>query len=222
MTLDQLKSRIATFYTQLKTVYWPRLLIWLEGHSPRNLFLRALLLGLLISVPWQCSRLLYQHYFSDDQTVNNVESPALSSPELNSGSITGMPRPGARRPVAQAPVLNETAPEPSPEQTATAPAEPVITAKPSSDREASVVQRVAPEYPASAVRKNESGTTLIRVELEASGEVKKVRIAQSSGSRALDRAAREAVSNWQFAAKIENGVAVESELLVPVDFKLGQ
>ncbi len=222
MTLDQLKSRTSTLYAQIKTVHWPRLLIWLEGHSPRNLFLRALLVGLLISVPWQCSRLLYQHYFSDDETVNSVESPALSSPELNSGSITGMPRPGARRPVAQAQVLNETTPEPSPEQTTTAPAELAPSTKPASDLEARVLQRVAPEYPTSAMRKNESGTVLVRVELEASGEVKKVRIAQSSGSRALDRAAREAVSNWQFAAKIENGVAVESELLVPVDFKLGQ
>lgn len=223
MTLERLKLLATAHYAQLKTVYWPRLLLWLESHSPRHLFVRALLLGLLISVPWQCTRMLYQHYFSDDEAVNNVESPALNSPELHSGSITGMPRPGARRPVEIiVPVIDEAVPEEQQEQVATVQAEPVQATKSSTDREASVLQRTAPEYPASAIRKNESGTVLIRVEIEASGAVKKVRVAQSSGSRALDRSAREAVSNWQFAAKIENGVTVSSELIVPVDFKLGQ
>lgn len=221
MNLERLKSLALEQRIRLRTVYWPRLLQWLESHSPRNLFLRALLIGLLISVPWQCSRLVYQHYFNGDTKDSTVESTSLTSPEPNSGSITGMPRPGARRPAiaeSETPLVSaEPSSEPAPAEPETAP-----SVKADNNREASVTQRIAPEYPASSIRKNESGTVMIRVDIDASGAVKKVQVAQGSGSRALDRAAREAVSNWQFSPKLVNGEAVESELLIPVDFKLDQ
>lgn len=221
MNLERLKALALEQRIQLRTVYWPRFMQWLESHSPRNLFLRALLIGLLISVPWQCSRLIYQHYFNGDTADSTVESTALTSPEPSSGSVTGMPRPGARRPVIAAPVAPSASAEPVTEPAAADP-EAVPSIKTDNNREASVTQRMAPEYPASSLRKNESGTVMIRAEIDAVGSVKKVSVAQSSGSRALDKAAREAVSNWQFSPKLVNGEAVESELLIPVDFKLDQ
>jgi protein TonB len=221
MNLERLKSQALEQWIRLRTVYWPRLLLWLESHSPRNLFLRALLIGLLISVPWQCSRLIYQHYFNGDTADSTVESTSLTSPEPSSGSITGMPRPGARRPVIAASETPLASAEPSAEPNPVEPEAPP-SVKVDNNREASVSQRIAPEYPAGSIRKNETGTVMIRVEIDASGSVKKVQIAQGSGSRALDRAAREAVLNWQFTPKLVNGEAVESELLIPVDFKLDQ
>ena len=61
----------------------------------------------------------------------------------------------------------------------------------------------------------------MNVQLDAKGHPDQVRIEKSSGSRDLDRAAREAVMQWKFSPKIENGTPVASELLIPVEFKLG-
>ena len=62
---------------------------------------------------------------------------------------------------------------------------------------------------------------MIRVRINAAGEPVETKIEQSSGFRNLDRAARQAVMRWTYAPKIANGTAVETEILVPVDFKIG-
>ncbi len=90
------------------------------------------------------------------------------------------------------------------------------------DHEASVLHRVAPKYPVSALRNNSSGTVTVGIQVDADGKPNKVWIEKSSGSRDLDRAAREAVMQWQFSPKIKNGSPVSSELLIPVKFKLGE
>lgn len=75
-------------------------------------------------------------------------------------------------------------------------------------------------YPRDALRNHEQGTVLLRVLVAADGKVQSVEIEQGSGSRSLDRAAREAVLRWQFAPAMRNGVAHGGWALVPITFNL--
>lgn len=101
-----------------------------------------------------------------------------------------------------------------------APSEPVEPASPAADRAAEPLARVQPEYPRDALRLREEGTVLLRVEVDAQGNATSVEIESSSRSRTLDRAAREAVSQWTFRPAIEGGRPVASTVTVPVDFRV--
>lgn len=220
MTLESLKQQCQDLAQRVRHHEWPRLVHWLETHSPRSLFLRALLIGLLLSVPWQCSRWVYHAYFSADENAATESSGPLSAPGSLSGSITDMPNPKARRalpPQAEQTQSGSVADNTQPTVENRTAAKPAV-----GDHEASVLHRVAPKYPVSALRNNDSGTVTVSIQVDADGKPDKVRIEKSSGSRDLDRAAREAVLQWQFSPKVENGSPVSSELLIPVEFKLGE
>lgn len=98
--------------------------------------------------------------------------------------------------------------------------DPVEPAERPADRAAEPLARVQPEYPRDALRLREEGTVLLRVEVDAQGNAASVEIEGSSRSRTLDRAAREAVSQWTFRPAIEGGRPVPSTVTVPVDFKV--
>ena len=219
MNLDTLKAESGRLIERLRDTHWPRLVAWLEDRSPRRLFLKALLAGLLVSVPWQCSRVLYDAYFSEDERPVATADGPLSAPSVSGGSVTGMPGPKARRVEAPA---SETATtdlsgSAAGAQSTTAGDAPVAA---NPDREAAVLQRVAPEYPASALRDGRSGTVVLKVRIDADGNPGDIEIEKSSGTRTLDRAARDAVRQWRFSPKTVGGNPVASELSVPVDFKL--
>jgi len=76
-----------------------------------------------------------------------------------------------------------------------------------------------PRYPAGALRRGESGTVMVRVEVDASGMPAGVALVQRSGSRDLDRAAMEAVRGWRFQPAQRDGRAVAGSLVIPVDFR---
>lgn len=79
----------------------------------------------------------------------------------------------------------------------------------------------APAYPSSALRAQEQGTVLLEVLVDVDGRPIEVKVSRSSGSRALDLAARKQVlANWTFRPATRNGVAVEAIGIVPVEFKL--
>lgn len=88
------------------------------------------------------------------------------------------------------------------------------------DRPATPLARVQPSYPAAALRSREEGTVLLRVEVDAGGNPTSVDVERSSRSRDLDRAARDAVSQWTFQPAVENGQPVASTVTVPVDFRV--
>ncbi len=218
MTFDRLKQRLNPLIGRVRDDYWPRLRQDVSVREPRSLFLRALLLGLLISVPWQCTRIVYNAVFTGDEsqsTENNQQLPAPGSVS----TVTGMPNPKARRPPAQmvapAAPAAESDSSPAPEQTA------LQTVAVTADQQAHVIERKALDYPIESLRNDESGSVMIRVRISAAGEPVNAEIEQSSGFRNLDRAARQAAMRWRYAPKIENGIAVETEILVPVDFKIG-
>lgn len=80
-------------------------------------------------------------------------------------------------------------------------------------------QRVAPRYPRQALRNGDQGTVLLAVTLDRSGFPRKVDVAASSRSRALDRAAVEAVRQWRFAPARADEPDLRG-LEVPIDFRL--
>lgn len=77
-----------------------------------------------------------------------------------------------------------------------------------------------PEYPREALRRDQSGRVLLRVDVAADGTASNVDFVQRSGSAELDRAAMNAVRKWQFSPARRNGKAVASRVNVPVDFVL--
>jgi protein TonB len=77
-----------------------------------------------------------------------------------------------------------------------------------------------PSYPAEAARRGEAGTVVLTLHIAADGTVSAVEIAESSGSAALDRAARAALARWRFRPARRDGIAVSSEFSMRVTFEL--
>ncbi|MEG2805792.1 TonB family protein [Stenotrophomonas sp.] len=78
-----------------------------------------------------------------------------------------------------------------------------------------------PAYPIAALRNHEQGTVLLRVRVETDGSASSVVIERSSGSRALDTAARQQVlRHWRFVPAKVDGQLVPADGLVPVSFSL--
>jgi TonB family protein len=77
-----------------------------------------------------------------------------------------------------------------------------------------------PIYPIDAARKNEHGTVGLRMNVDSEGNVTKVDVLKSSGSRALDRAARERLASWHFKPASRDGVAVPDVVEIEINFLL--
>jgi periplasmic protein TonB len=78
----------------------------------------------------------------------------------------------------------------------------------------------APRYPQSAIDAKSEGDVLLRVLVNAEGEVEQVEVETSSGHQALDEAAMTAVRKWKFNAASNGYAAVPSWIGVPVSFSL--
>jgi protein TonB len=81
-------------------------------------------------------------------------------------------------------------------------------------------QSPPPTYPQAALRRGETGTVTVRIQVDAQGNPGGVALIQRSGSRDLDRAAMEAVRKWRFQPAIESGEAVAGTVDIPVEFNL--
>jgi protein TonB len=75
-------------------------------------------------------------------------------------------------------------------------------------------------YPRVAVLNREQGTVMLKVFVGVDGRPQQVEIEHSSGSRALDVAARDAVKRWTFKPGMRGGAAYAAWALVPVTFTL--
>jgi protein TonB len=78
----------------------------------------------------------------------------------------------------------------------------------------------APDYPLAARRRGQEGVVTLRVHVAADGTCGAVEVEISCGHAALDEAAVTAVRKWKFDPALADGVAVASELLVPIRFVL--
>ncbi|MGW8127305.1 MAG: energy transducer TonB [Stenotrophomonas sp.] len=102
------------------------------------------------------------------------------------------------------------------------PAAPPVAAAPSDRPVPLPGQSPPPSYPPAALRRGESGTVVVRVDVDASGMPLDARIIQRSGSRDLDRAALEAVRGWRFQPAQSNGQPMAGSLEIPIDFQPAQ
>jgi protein TonB len=82
------------------------------------------------------------------------------------------------------------------------------------------LRRPQVRYPVHAKRARVQGTVYLRVLIGPEGEPREVLIDRSSGHKALDEAAREAVLKSQFRPYRENGVGRVAVAIVPVEFSL--
>ena len=79
----------------------------------------------------------------------------------------------------------------------------------------------APDYPRMALRRGITGTVLLQVLVGVDGNPLEVTIAQSSGNRELDEAARaQVLRRWSFQPATKNGQAVQAIGMVPIEFAL--
>lgn len=81
-------------------------------------------------------------------------------------------------------------------------------------------RRVRPVYPVGARDQGQEGTVTLRVSVDEDGLVSGVEIAQSSGVRALDRAALQAVRRWEYDPAFRDGGAVPGVTTERVVFRL--
>ena len=77
-----------------------------------------------------------------------------------------------------------------------------------------------PVYPAEARNEGISGEVLLRVFVDAAGQVSAVEVARSSGHLVLDAAAVNAVSTWWGEPATRDGQPVATVELLPVQFRL--
>ena len=81
-----------------------------------------------------------------------------------------------------------------------------------------LVNRVEPEYPAIAVAAHVEGLVILEAVVDAEGRVQAVKVLRSRGL--LDKAAIEAVRQWQYAPLTLNGEKTPFVLTVTLNFAL--
>ncbi|HEX5802946.1 MAG TPA: energy transducer TonB [Azospira sp.] len=86
--------------------------------------------------------------------------------------------------------------------------------------DADYLQNPRPAYPPMSRRQNEEGKVVLRVRVSAQGLPLAVEVRQSSGFARLDEAARKAVERWRFVPARQGDEAIESSVLVPLNFTL--
>jgi protein TonB len=81
------------------------------------------------------------------------------------------------------------------------------------------VRLVRPAYPHEARRLGKEGLVILKLSLEASGEVGAIEVLQSAG-HGMDEAARKAVQQSRFRAATRGGRPVGCQAILPVRFTL--
>ncbi|HNM63771.1 energy transducer TonB [Accumulibacter sp.] len=103
-------------------------------------------------------------------------------------------------------------------EAASAPAAPAVRVAARFD--ADYLRNPKPVYPPAARRLGEEGRVVLRVRVSAEGMPVLVEVKQSSGFPRLDEAARTAVEHWRFVPARQGSEAIESSVLVPLQFAL--
>ncbi|KAA9000788.1 energy transducer TonB [Stenotrophomonas cyclobalanopsidis] len=199
----------------------------LTVHIPRNaLKIAGIAFGvgvLLFVVVWLTGR-DKEFFRADDPATQTPQETAqvepLPEPLPAAAGSSDMPDAKPAPVQEDAPKLVETAPPP-PASIEPAPAAPGGAAPATGNSQPMPVadQSPPPTYPAAALRRGESGSVVVRVDVDATGYANNITVIQRSGSRELDRAATEAVRRWRFSPALSNGQPVPGSIEVPFDFK---
>lgn len=143
-----------------------------------------------------------------DAVGSNDVTPDIEPPDSTASEPTSPAGGEILEPVEPAPLPPPVAQTPS-----TAPpaaSGPTTSARP--------IHSPPPRYPRRAMRRGESGTVLLQVQVDEAGRPRSVEVVQSSRSRDLDREAQRTVERWQFSPATRGGRAVASKVLVPIEF----
>ena len=81
--------------------------------------------------------------------------------------------------------------------------------------------RVPPRYPGRAARLQIEGSVTVEFTITADGSVADPSIIESDPPRVFDKAALQAIVQWKFKPRVENGQAVESRASQRIEFALG-
>lgn len=199
---------------------FPDLSAWLPGRRGWLWFVPAFALGLvLFFVAIRQSR---EDGFFRAGTVPPTAADEAYAPlpaPLPAGEGSGI-EPLPPPPVEEAPVVQAPPPPPPPVERRVEPErpEPVPATR---DRDPTPIagRTPPPDYPARSLVRGEGGTTLVVVHIGPDGVPTSVQVAQSSGSRDLDRAATTAVRRWRFEPAVKNGQPTVGTVMVPIDFR---
>ncbi|WP_416057184.1 TonB family protein [Stenotrophomonas maltophilia] len=197
-------------------------------HIPRNaLKIAGIAFGvglLLFVVVWLAGR-DKEFFRADDPATQTPQETAqvepLPEPLPAAAGSSDMPDAKPVPAEEEAPKLVETAPPPPPASTEAPPAAPGAATPGTGNSQPMPVagQSPPPSYPAAALRRGESGSVVVRVDVDATGYANNITVIQRSGSRDLDRAATDAVRRWRFTPAHSNGQPVPGSIEVPFDFK---
>ena len=77
-----------------------------------------------------------------------------------------------------------------------------------------------PPYPLIARKRGQQGTVVLKVVVAADGIPVSVSVQHSSGYSLLDQSALDTVGKWRFSPAVRAGKPVQSERLLPVEFRL--
>ncbi len=79
---------------------------------------------------------------------------------------------------------------------------------------------IDPVYPRDAAHRGEQGTVGLLIHVTPEGLARSIDIVESSGFKALDDSARDAVLTWHFHPGQRDGKPVDSEILFQVRFRV--
>ncbi|KGJ99161.1 energy transducer TonB [Thalassotalea sp. ND16A] len=81
--------------------------------------------------------------------------------------------------------------------------------------------RSNPVYPVSAARRGKEGWVQLQFTIDKQGMVKDPLILATSNKETFNKASLQALKEWRYAPKFENGVPVEATTTVQLDYKMG-
>lgn len=131
----------------------------------------------------------------------------------------------ATTPVAEVTAQNLDAPEPDHARgdgSSPTAGNDVTTAegKPLANAEPNYLKNPEPLYPLAARRRRQEGLVVLNIRVSTAGRAMDASLKRSSGYPLLDEAALTQVREWEFSPARIGRIAVESEIEVPVRFKL--
>lgn len=166
----------------------------------------------------------YRQIFPDPEVVPVVPvtqpAPPTTLPETQPRRMTQAPTESA-----SSPVVAETGTAAVVDATSTEEAGPVGDIAPAIAAPAAMQLQYrlapAPAYPRRAQQQRLTGTVLLQVLVGIDGRPLEVEVAQSSGHRELDEAARaQVLKRWSFQPATKDGLAVQAIGMVPIEFAL--
>lgn len=195
----------------------PRPPLWRPSRTTLLIAGGAFLLGLLLFLVLWMSQRGNQDFYrapvapTSDAPVFAPLPVPLPAGEQPAGA-SGLEEPDEEA-LAQRPQIVEQAPSPL---LAPAPS----TTRPVASADPVPVSSPSPRYPQEALRRNESGKVMVRVEVGPDGVPTATSIVESSQSRALDKAALDAVKRWRFRPATVDGQPTVGRVVVPIEFNL--